>query len=173
MKNTDIEILSKVVYALGKYLPETEFVLFKDYLRVYERLKAKNDNEKRRYQEKADYHRRTTQKWRKDNPEKQKEHQLKYQAKKRHEKEMKNSQFAGGTSIINYSQEALTALAEYIIAFDKCAEEPDETYGAAFIAMEAERERVKKFFTIQEFEAVIINLDEIRDTLRKSGLISE
>ena len=75
--------------------------------------------------------------------------------------------------IDKYSPEALTALAEYIIASDKCANEPDETYGATFIAMEAERKQLKKFFTTQEFNAIIINRSEIREVLRKAGLIPE
>jgi tRNA A22 N-methylase len=78
MKNADIEILGKVAYALGKYLPESEFGLFKDYLRVYELLKARDNKQKQRYQEKAEYHRRVTQKWREENPEKQKEHSRKH-----------------------------------------------------------------------------------------------
>jgi hypothetical protein len=173
MRNADIEILGKAAYALGKYLPETEFALFKDYLRVYESLKAKNDNEKQRYQEKAEYHRAITKKWREENPEKQKRHVRNYQEKKRLELEKQKNPSAGITSVVNYSPEALPVLAEYIMAFDKCANEPDETYGAAFIAMEAERERLRKSFTTEEFEAIIINLDDIRETLREAGLIPE
>ena len=71
----------------------------------------------------------------------------------------------------DYSQESMTALAEYIKAFDVCANEPDETYGEAFIAMEPIRERLKQFFTTQEFNAIIINLGEIKEVLRKAGLL--
>jgi hypothetical protein len=67
----------------------------------------------------------------------------------------------------------MTALAEYIVAFDKCANEPDDTYGAVFIAAEAERVKLKQFFSTKEFEAIIANLDDIRETLRKAGLIPE
>lgn len=74
---------------------------------------------------------------------------------------------------MNCSNETMTALAEYINAFDKCAKEPDETYGAAFIAMEPKRERLKQFFTGQEFEAIIINLDEIRIVLHHAGVSFE
>jgi hypothetical protein len=170
MRIADLEILGKVAYALGKYLPESEFALFKDYLRVYEMLKEKDEKQKRRYQEKAEFHRRTTQKWREDNPEKQKAHSRKHYEKKLREKEL---QATRGASMINYSPEALTALAEYITAFDKCANEPDETYGAAFIAMESQRERLKRFFSTPEFDAIIINIDGIRETLREAGLIPE
>jgi hypothetical protein len=73
--------------------------------------------------------------------------------------------------MINYSNDELAALVEYIKAFDKCANEPDETYGASFIKMEAERKRLKKFFTSQEFDAIIINMDEIKAALRGARLI--
>ena len=69
-------------------------------------------------------------------------------------------------------KEALAALAEYIKEFDKCANEPDETYGAAFIAMEFTRKRLKQFFSTQEFNAIIINLDEIKEILSKAGFLA-
>ena len=53
----------------------------------------------------------------------------------------------------------MTALAEYIKAFDKCANEPDETYetyGEVFIATEPTKKRLKQFFTTLEFSASII-----------------
>ena len=173
MRNSDIEILGKVAYALGKYLPETEFALFKDYLRVYETLKEKNDREKRRYQKKAEYHRMATKKWREENPEKQRQHVKNYQEKKCLERERQENRSAWGASVVNYSPEALTVLAEYVAAFDKCANEPDETYGAAFIAMEAQRENLKQYFSTQEFDAIIHNLDEIRTVLLNAGLFEK
>ena len=83
MRNSDIETMGKIVFALGKYLPETEFELFKEYLNVYERLKAKNDKEKQSYQDKAEYHRETTRQWRQDNKERHYEYQKKYRDKKK------------------------------------------------------------------------------------------
>ena len=66
---------------------------------------------------------------------------------------------------MDYSQEAMRVLAEYVKAFDKCANEPDETYGEVFIATESTRERLKQFFTTLEFNAIIVNLGEIREVL--------
>jgi len=83
MKNSDIETMGKIVFALGKYLPSTEFELFKEYLNVYERLKAKNDQEKQRYQEKAEFHRETSRQWRKDNKERNNQYQKDYNARKK------------------------------------------------------------------------------------------
>ena len=168
MKNSDIEILGKAAYALGKYLPESEFGLFKDYLRVYEALKEKKDKEKRNYQENAEYYRRATRQWRKDNPEKQKEHWRQYDERKSLKEEQKSTR---GSSVINYSPEALEALTEYVKAFEKCANEPQDTYGVAFIMMDAKKGRLKKFLTKQEFDAVIANIDEIREDLLEAGLI--
>jgi len=70
----------------------------------------------------------------------------------------------------DYSPEAMKALLEYIKAFDKCANEPDETYGAVFIAMEPQRKRLKEFFSPQEFEAILVNMSEIKKALRDAGL---
>jgi hypothetical protein len=173
MKKADLEVLEKVVSILGEVLPDSEHELVVEYLEVYERLKAIKEREKQQYLKKAEYHRAISKKWREENPEKQKQHVRNHAAKKRLELERKNNPSAGGMSVVHYSPEALVALAEYIVAFDKCAKEPDETYGAAFIAMEAERERLKKHFSTQEFDAIIHNLDEIRETLRKAGLIPE
>ena len=72
-----------------------------------------------------------------------------------------------------YSEEALRALAEYISASDKCAKEPDETYGAAFIAMEPQRGRLRQFFLPQEIDAIIVNSKEIREILSGAGLMPE
>ena len=71
----------------------------------------------------------------------------------------------------DHSEEAMRVLADYIIVSDKCANEPDETYGAAFIALGPLRERLSRFYTKPEFEAIIFNKDEIRDVLRGAGLI--
>lgn len=60
---------------------------------------------------------------------------------------------------VGHPDEAIRALADYIIASDKCAKEPDETYGVAFIALEPLRERLSLFFTKQEFTAIILNYD--------------
>jgi hypothetical protein len=73
--------------------------------------------------------------------------------------------------MIDYPKEALQALAEYLAAFDKCANEPDESYGTAFIEMEPLRERLKQFFTPREFDAIIINTREIHKILRDAGLM--
>ena len=71
----------------------------------------------------------------------------------------------------NLSAEAMQALAEYVKAFDKCAKEPDETYGAAFIETNPTRERLEQLFTQAEIDAIVCNLDEIRDALHKAELL--
>jgi hypothetical protein len=75
--------------------------------------------------------------------------------------------------MMNYSKEAMAALAEYIEAFDKCANEPDENYGKTFTAMERQRKNLTRFFNTEEFNTVIINLDKIRKILREAGLITK
>ena len=52
---------------------------------------------------------------------------------------------------MDYSNEAMTALAEYV--------------------MEPIRERLKQHFPAPEFDAIIINLGEIREVLRKAGML--
>jgi len=83
MKNSDIETMGKLALALIKYLPESEYALLKEYLGVYERLKAKNDSQKQRYQDKAEYHRETTRQWRQDNKERNRAYQREYAKKKK------------------------------------------------------------------------------------------
>ena len=86
MKDFHIETLEKTASALEKYLPVMEYELYKDYLLVYEHLKAKNDREKQQYQKRADYHRETSKKWRQDNKERHNAYQKQYNEKKRAEK---------------------------------------------------------------------------------------
>ena len=62
-----------------------------------------------------------------------------------------------------YSQEAMDALIAYIKAFDICANTLDESYGAVFIEMDSIRERLRQFFTAHEFNAIIINMDELKE----------
>jgi len=83
MKNSDIEVLGKVAFLLGKYLPTAEYDLFKEYLRIYEWLKTKNDKEKQRYNDKAEYHREATKKWRQENADKNRDYQRNYNKNKR------------------------------------------------------------------------------------------
>ena len=49
---------------------------------------------------------------------------------------MGNSDKEARGSAEKYSDEALMAIAEFIMAFDICAKEPDETYGEVFISFE-------------------------------------
>jgi hypothetical protein len=86
MKNFDIEVLERTAQALRKYLPVGEYDVYKDFLDVCERLKAKNDSEKQRYRDKAEYHREFTKKWRRDNKERHGAYQKQYYEKKRAEK---------------------------------------------------------------------------------------
>jgi len=83
MKNTDIETLGKIALAIREYFPIKEYDLYMEYIGVYESLKAKNDSEKQRYQDKAEYHRETSRKWRQDNKERHKEYQKKWHTEKR------------------------------------------------------------------------------------------
>jgi hypothetical protein len=85
MKNFDIEVLERTAQALRKYLPVGEYDVYKDFLDVCERLKAKNDSEKQRYRNKAEYHRGFTRKWRQDNKERCEAYQKQYYEKKRAE----------------------------------------------------------------------------------------
>ena len=71
--------------------------------------------------------------------------------------------------MINRSDEAMIRLlAEYIEAFEKCANAPDETYETALIAMQPIREHVRQFFTAKEFEAIIFNLEEIKEIVQNA-----
>ena len=83
MRNTDIETLGRIALALKEYFPIKEYGLYTEYMGVYESLKAQNDLEKQRYQEKAEYHREVTRKWRQDNKERNSAYQKEYYAKKR------------------------------------------------------------------------------------------
>ncbi len=83
MKNTYVETLGKVAFALEKHLPIAEYELFMEYLGVYEALKAKNDREKQNYQEKAEYYREATRKWRQDNKERHEAYQKSWHERRR------------------------------------------------------------------------------------------
>ena len=99
MRNADIETLEKVAFALRTYCPLSEYDLYAEYLKLCDSFKAKNVKEKQNYQQRAEYHRKNTQEWRKvpENKEKQKAYQAKYWNKKRAEKEQaKKDRETGG-----------------------------------------------------------------------------
>jgi hypothetical protein len=83
MKGADIEILEETIAILRKHIPLSEYDAYARFLDYYERMKAKNDAQKQQYQDKADYHRETSRKWRQDNKEKHYAYQKEYNAKKR------------------------------------------------------------------------------------------
>jgi hypothetical protein len=97
VKNSDIETLEAVFKALRQYLPLGEYDLYAAYKSVFERLKAKNNTEKQKYQEKAEYHRETTRKWRRDNKERHSAYQKKYYYEKQAEK--KKNKEKGGSGL--------------------------------------------------------------------------
>jgi len=107
MKNSDIETLGKVALALKEYLPigeiklsvgevnitltvenAPEHDLYNEFLSVYEGLKVKNDKRNKGYQEKAEYHREATRKWRQENKERYKAYQKEWSKNKKKRKPM-------------------------------------------------------------------------------------
>lgn len=83
MRNADIEILEKVAGELENYLPCCKATLLSDFLDLYARLKSKNDKEKQNYQDKAQYYRDFTKKWKEANPDKQKQYSREFAERKR------------------------------------------------------------------------------------------
>lgn len=83
MRNSDIELLSKVGMALAIYLPIEEQDLLQDYKKFYERQKSRNDKEKQHYKENADYYRNYSKEWKQNNPEKQRQYGENYLKKKK------------------------------------------------------------------------------------------
>lgn len=81
MRNSDIDTLKRVKDVLEICVSQGQELL-SEYTSLYERLKEKNDNEKQRYQDKAEYHRTYSRKWRSENPEKQKRYSEDYLARK-------------------------------------------------------------------------------------------
>jgi len=82
MKDADIEILGEINEIFRKHVPLSEYDVYTRFMDFYERMKAQNDLQKQQYQEKAEYHREKTRRWRQDNKERNKEYQREY-AKKR------------------------------------------------------------------------------------------
>lgn len=62
MRNSDIDTLKRVKEALEICVAQGQELL-SEYTALYERLKEKNDKEKQRYQDKAEYHRGYSRKW--------------------------------------------------------------------------------------------------------------
>ena len=64
-----IETIDEAIIIFRKYMPLSEYDLYVKLLGVRDTLTARRDAERQRYQDKADYHRKTSQQWRKDNKE--------------------------------------------------------------------------------------------------------
>jgi hypothetical protein len=86
VKPAEIEVLDNVISAMEKYFPIREIGLFNQCVDILERLKAIDAKSKQRYQDKAEYHREATRKWRQDNKAKHAAYQKQYSAKKRAKK---------------------------------------------------------------------------------------
>ena len=82
MKDADLEIIRDAVSLLREHMPLREYDRYAAVLDFYERMKAKNEQQKMRYQNKAEYHRENTRKWRQDNKEKHYAYQKNYRDKK-------------------------------------------------------------------------------------------
>lgn len=83
MKDADIEILREVKEIMRKFIPLSEYDAYAKFLDLYERMKAKNDSQKRSYQAKAEHYRESSRKWRQENKDRNREYQRDYNAKKR------------------------------------------------------------------------------------------
>lgn len=70
-----------------------------------------------------------------------------------------------------YSDAAIHALAEYIEASDTNALDSDEAWPAGFRTVEEKMKKLRQYFSLCEFDAIIINKDSIRDVLRGAGLL--
>ncbi len=78
--------------------------------------------------------------------------------------------YGGAIKLAAISEDAMLALADYVKAFDACANEPDKTYVALSISLAQHHERLRSFFTLKEFDAIIYHPDEIRKILLEVGL---
>lgn len=85
MRNADIDTLKRVKEALEICVSQGQELLA-EYTALYDRLKEKNDKEKQSYQDKAEYHRSYSRKWKMENPEKQKKYHEDYLDRKKQEK---------------------------------------------------------------------------------------
>jgi hypothetical protein len=83
MRTSDVETLNKVPAALGAFLPINELALYNEYEAVCKFLTDKNTKEKQAYQDKAEYHREVTRKWRRDNVERSRAYQREYHKNKK------------------------------------------------------------------------------------------
>jgi len=75
-----VESLNKVTIALERYLPIGEYALYQEYIVAFDSLVAKRDKQKQSYQNKAEYHRNITKKWRHNNKERNAIYQKQYYA---------------------------------------------------------------------------------------------
>jgi len=82
VKDADLEIIGDAVSLLREYMPLREYDRYAVFLDFYERMKTKNEQQKLRYQDKAEYHRENTRKWRQDNKEKHYAYQKSYRDRK-------------------------------------------------------------------------------------------
>jgi hypothetical protein len=76
-----IETLERVRIVLREYMPLREYSLYVELCDVIKTLSSRRDSERRRYQNKAEYHREYTRKWREDNRERNEAYQKQYYGK--------------------------------------------------------------------------------------------
>ena len=59
----------KIIPLLKRYLPINEYAAYEEFLKTCDLLAARVDKQKQGYQDKAEYHREISRKWREDNKE--------------------------------------------------------------------------------------------------------
>lgn len=92
-----IETLERVRIVLREYMPIREYDLYAELCSIIETLSSRRDNERKRYQDKAVYHRENTRKWRENNKERNTTYQKQWLGKpcQCQEKDMNNWHIIG------------------------------------------------------------------------------
>lgn len=69
------EIIGRIIPIMRKYLCVDDYEAYIDFLEAHESLLARVEKQRNQYQDKAEYYRANTKKWRKDNAERHKAYQ--------------------------------------------------------------------------------------------------